>query len=389
MNLFDDASRLIIDPEFKELIPPLTADEYARLEQSILDEGCRDALVVWNNILIDGHNRYQICTEHNIPFTTANKDFADRNDVKLWMMQNQLARRNLNDAQRVAVVHKFEDAVKAKALERQLAGVSQQQGDLRVNLPEGGKGRARDELGSMAGVSGRTYERASKVLDEAPEVISKAMTDGTLSIHKAYEAVTATPEQQEEIAYRISHIDEEPDELTTPAKIISDVTRPHVANNSGNNEWYTPEEYIKLAREVMGSIDLDPASCEIANKTVGATKFYTKETNGLEHEWFGNVWLNPPYSTNLISKFADKLSAELPNIKNAIVLVNNATETGWFKKLVDNAAIICFPSSRVKFYTSDGKTGTPLQGQAVLYFGDRKSEFISAFKEKGWCVCPV
>lgn len=88
--------QIIIDNEFRSLIPPLTPEEYNGLEESILAEGCRDALVLWGETLIDGHNRYEICTAHNIPFETVKKDFASRADVKLWMIGNQLARRNIN-----------------------------------------------------------------------------------------------------------------------------------------------------------------------------------------------------------------------------------------------------------------------------------------------------
>ena len=86
-------NRLKIDPEFKNLIPPLTAEEYAGLEESILAEGCRDALILWDGILIDGHNRYEICTKHGIPFDTAEMDFPDRDAVMLWMIDQQRGRR--------------------------------------------------------------------------------------------------------------------------------------------------------------------------------------------------------------------------------------------------------------------------------------------------------
>ena len=97
---------MIIDKEFAELIPALTEDEYKGLEASIVADGCRDALVVWVEVLVDGHNRYRICTAHNVPFKTVEKDFADRDTVKLWMMRNQLSRRNLNDFQRIEIVRK-------------------------------------------------------------------------------------------------------------------------------------------------------------------------------------------------------------------------------------------------------------------------------------------
>ncbi len=93
----DGDSVLRIDPEFKALIPPVSPSEKANLEASILNEGCRDPLVVWaeNKILIDGHHRYEICTTHNIPYQTVEMSFASRNAVKAWMILNQLGRRNL------------------------------------------------------------------------------------------------------------------------------------------------------------------------------------------------------------------------------------------------------------------------------------------------------
>ena len=86
---------IIVDDEFKKLIPPLTGEERKGLEESILKEGCRDALILWGNTLIDGHNRYEICTKHNIPFKTIQKDFKSRDEAFLYMIDNQKSRRNL------------------------------------------------------------------------------------------------------------------------------------------------------------------------------------------------------------------------------------------------------------------------------------------------------
>jgi ParB family chromosome partitioning protein len=192
-------------------------------------------------------------------------------------------------------------------------------------------------------------------------------------------------EEQQEIAERIQNIENEPKGTNTPKAIVQEVLkRPHVSFNSGNNEWYTPAEFIEAAVKVMGKIDLDPASSEIANKTVKAEKYYTSETNGLAHNWFGNVWLNPPYSSDLIGKFADKVISEYGNYSQMIILVNNATETEWFCKLVSKASAVVFPKSRVKFYMPDGRTGAPLQGQAVLYIGSSPEKFLDCFKKFGW-----
>lgn len=378
-----------IDPEFKAVIPPLTGKDFDNLEKSILNEGCRDALILWNNILIDGHNRYEICKKHNIPFKTisVNADLKDREDVKLWIMQNQLARRNLSDFQKIEMVHACEDAVRAKAKQRQAEyhGNQYDSGHKEIFPEVQNNVQSRDELGSMAGVSGKTYEHAVKVLDEAPAPVVEAARKEEISINTAYQVTKMEPEQKEEIAHRIEHIDKEPEETNTPKKIVQEVVkRPHVSYNSGNNEWYTPQPIIDAARETMGEIDLDPASSEIANATVKAENYFTYEDDGLNQKWFGNVWLNPPYASDLIGRFVDKTLAERANYEQAIVLVNNATETGWFLKLVSIASAICFPYSRVKYYMPNGKVGAPLQGQAIIYIGNNADIFSEEFESIGW-----
>lgn len=162
------------------------------------------------------------------------------------------------------------------------------------------------------------------------------------------------------------------------------VSKPHVVNNSGENEWYTPAVYIEAARKAMGSIDFDPASNDFANETVKAAEYYTIETDGLAQRWRGNVWMNPPYSTDMLTRFITKLVQEREHYKQAVVLVNNATETEWFRLLISIASAICFPKGRIRFYSKDGVKNSPLQGQAFVYIGDDAENFINAFSDIGW-----
>ena len=120
--------KLRIDPEFHSLIPPLSADELSQLEANLIAEGCRDPLVVWANekppTLLDGHNRYEICTRLNIEFATAESDVETRENALLWIEENQLGRRNLSDDQRSVIADSVrERRSKAARVERAKAAV--------------------------------------------------------------------------------------------------------------------------------------------------------------------------------------------------------------------------------------------------------------------------
>ena len=147
---------------------------------------------------------------------------------------------------------------------------------------------------------------------------------------------------------------------------------PHVLHNSGDYEWFTPAEYIDAARLMMGGIDLDPASCHVANETVRAATYYTAEDDGLTLPWFGRVWLNPPYSQPHVEQFVDRLIEHLDSeeVTAACVLTNNGTETGYGQKLIARYDAIFYPARRIKFLKPEGASGAPLQGQMLTVFGD-------------------
>lgn len=175
-------------------------------------------------------------------------------------------------------------------------------------------------------------------------------------------------------------------EIISRTSILKAIAKkPFVINNSGNTEWYTPKQYIESARKVMGSIDLDPASSKEAQKIVRAAKYYDSKADGLTKKWKGNIWLNPPYSN--VRQFVDKL-LDSP-FDQAIVLVNNATETEWFARLAERSSAMVFHTGRIKFATpeSDGEGTTPcMQGQVFLYFGKNVMQFIDEFSQYGWSV---
>ena len=157
-----------------------------------------------------------------------------------------------------------------------------------------------------------------------------------------------------------------------------------VGQSTGDTEWFTPTEVIELARDVMGGIDLDPASTAAANRIVKARQFFTRERDGLAQAWNGRIWMNPPYAHPLMTLFMDKLAGEVERggVSAAVVLVNNATETAWFRALTRVSSAVCFPHGRVVF-SHHGKPATPAQGQAVLYVGGQWSRFHQVFAAIG------
>jgi ParB family chromosome partitioning protein len=163
----------------------------------------------------------------------------------------------------------------------------------------------------------------------------------------------------------------------------------HRAEGTGENEWFTPPEYIAAAREVMGGIDLDPASHTEAQRIVQALRFYSAENDGLVREWHGRVWLNPPYAQPLIAQFISKLVREFEDggVSQAILLTHNYTDTTWFHNAEASAALLCFTRGRIRFIDIDGALCAPTQGQAFFYFGHEVEKFRDVFSRFGFVRC--
>jgi hypothetical protein len=159
---------------------------------------------------------------------------------------------------------------------------------------------------------------------------------------------------------------------------------------SGEYERHTPKPYIKLARKVFGGrIDLDPASSEAAQRNVRASRYFTIVEDGLKQDWYGHVWLNPPYHRDLVGSFVEKLVREYTSgrVRAAILLVNNITDTEWFDAVVRSCASICFTHGRIQFLLPNGQQmDTPPTGQMFAYFGQYVDRFEKVFCAVGSCV---
>ena len=164
--------------------------------------------------------------------------------------------------------------------------------------------------------------------------------------------------------------------------------KPRDIPETRHDEWYTPAEHIRAAREVLGSIDLDPATHTHAQATVRAGNFYTKDDDGLKYDWHGTVWLNPPYSQP--AEFVSKLCAEYQagRVTSAIMLTNSYTDTEWFHNAATTADAICFTRQRVKFYDIDGRVAAPRLGQTLFYFGSDTDVFHPMLRLDWPCCSP-
>jgi len=188
---------LTVDEEFKALIPPLSVEERQMLEESLITNGCEMPILVWDGCIVDGHNRYAICHEHGIPFAQEEKRFQSRSEVKLWMLRNQLGRRNLNSFQRSEMALKLKDAVAELSEKRMRAGVKVE-ADPGEIFPQGlEKGRTLDKLGKLAGVSGRTLKKVETIIENADEDTKNELRKGKKKIQSAYEDVVKKMKPEE------------------------------------------------------------------------------------------------------------------------------------------------------------------------------------------------
>lgn len=169
------------------------------------------------------------------------------------------------------------------------------------------------------------------------------------------------------------------------AKAMAETNNTIATKWTGNPESYTPAKYIEAAREVMGAIDLDPASDALAQKTVDATEWYDVSENGLLQPWTGRVFLNPPYSYPEGANFIDKLCDEYEagNVTQAILLTNSNTDTKWWHRAYGCAAGMCFTLGRINFYQADGNVTQPTNGQNFFYLGPDLETFRRVFSAFG------
>lgn len=227
-----------IDSEFQTLIPPLADDEYKLLEKSILSEGVRESIITWHDTIIDGHNRYRICKEHGINCPSVEREFASRDDAKIWILGNQLGRRNLDPGQKAALAIERNEAEVREAARLRIGRPPKKIGSAEPHflstaeqpIQEQEKGSTTEILARKAGVSESTIKRVMKVKRENQELYEKVRS-GEIPARTAYKQVIGEEKPKKHIAKQ---------KLTDDGRRICS----HCGKPINNGDCYKGREYI-------------------------------------------------------------------------------------------------------------------------------------------------
>jgi hypothetical protein len=337
-----------------DIFPLIEGSDYDALVADIKANGLLEPIWIYEDKILDGRNRWRACKDAKIEPKT--REYKGK-DALGFIVSLNLKRRHLNESQRGMVGARIANLGEGRPdkTTASIEAVSQPKAAVLMNV-----GRA-------------SIQRAKQVIERGTPELVKAVDSGRMPVSVAERLTKATPQKQREVAKEYE------------TKATATELKAHVALATGENEWYTPPEYIAAARKVMGGIDCDPASSEKANKTVKADAFFTQENDGLSQKWSGRVWCNPPYAQPLVSHFSDAIVKKFKSgeIDEVCILVNNATETAWFQNMAECSSAICFPKGRVRFLDQNGNPGAPLQGQAVIYLGKNADDFCNAFDKFG------
>lgn len=313
---------LQIDPEFKALIPPLSAEEYAQLEQNILADGCREALVVWESFepteqhrwahdalknnqpvackgcdgresrvehggdngmvvcarcgyghtppdcykvfLIDGHNRYEICKRHGVEYETTSREFENRDAVKVWMLDNAFGQRNLNDLDKLANRQSKYELLKEKGREKYQATVGRPSKEKSLSKTDNDKHDSRKQIADELGWSTGKLARATIVLNEADDATKAKVRAGDISIHKAYSDI-ATAKRRNERLTEITRQCEGTPELPVEKYAVIYADPPWQFDHQKSDTRKVTNQYPTMTTDAICDLDIksiatDPAA---------------------------------------------------------------------------------------------------------------------------------
>jgi N6-adenosine-specific RNA methylase IME4 len=306
---------LKIYEDFKSLIPPLTDQEYSQLEKSILAEGCRDALVVWKGTILDGHNRYRICKQHGVKFKIIQREFVDRAAAKMWIMENQIARRNLTAWQRGQLAAEYEKLLKPVARERQReAGRRHGRGQPEKVCKTFYKAIQADRTAARTfGLSHTTLARIKKIQDIATAEQKQKLENREASVNEIYKQIQ-TRERHHERIERLKQIaSREIDPLSSLGKFnIIYADPPWRHEHCYTDSRRVDNKYPTMSYQDLAELDIDSITADDCVLFMWSPSPKLDEALQLIREWgfayrTSFVWIKPSVGMGIYGRLRHEL----------------------------------------------------------------------------------
>lgn len=258
-----------IDLELQRVMPQLSDDEYTELENSLLKDGFKgSSIIVWHDIIIDGHNRYEICKKHSIPYEVKELDFDSKEEVIQWMIRAQLGRRNLSPLQRIKLVETYRPVYEKQAKENKSAnGGNKKSESEKSTTPIKPKEKidVRAKLASDAGVSTNTYSKGKKILDSNNTELIRQVENGEKTINKAFNEIKeAEKVDVPDTDTNNAPNDHEEDVSEDNELVLSQIQhryKEYLDKFQQDISWLISKDFLQYDEEVTGKIHSDLQNC--------------------------------------------------------------------------------------------------------------------------------
>ena len=347
--------------ELCKLLPSMQREEFTELVVDIKAYGLLEPIWLYEGKILDGRSRYQACLLAGVEpkFITWQGDHGTPLE---FVVAKNLKRRHLTASQRAVIALDVLPHLQKEAKKRQLSKLKQRAGSSEVaELPQRSDKvtkKSRTQAAQIVGASPRYVSDAKRIQEEAPHLLP-AIKEGELTISKAIKRLSGEGESAGSSKHQ---------------KFIS----------AKSDEHYTPKDILASVVDCLEEIDLDPCSNSHTEPNVPALLHFTKKENGLNQEWHGRVFINPPFSQT--KPFLIHLMEEIENghTTEAISLTKADVRTNWFQLIWKNATAVCFVNGYTQFIGNDNASTF---GVAIAYYGENVDKFYYAFHETvGTCV---
>lgn len=286
-----------IDTELNDVLPALSDEDYKALEESLLTDGFKGApIMVWGDIIVDGHNRYEICRKHDIPFEIKEVDFESKEEAMCWMIRQQIGRRNLMPLQRIKVVEKYRPLYRKLAKENQSkAGKNYGVGKEKVlqnsskAIPLAEKIDVRAKLASDANVSADTYSKGVKILKSGNEKLIEQAMNGDKSIHKAYKELKESQKEKPFAQNTDAILNDEYGNMEIDSAKLRQIQKGYqnyLLLFQQDIEWLLTMEFYQADEDVTGKVHSNLKNCFEKFKGIG------EMIDGMALDEFGSITIS-------------------------------------------------------------------------------------------------